>query len=114
MATIKIHFEVPSTNEVEVKVSLSSGKLFGKWNSPFFYGEGEEAGVCPDPCCRQDKGEDHIHSTGITKAFISIAEGCKWVEDIIEKVKTSQAEYINTRETLRRNIPLDREVIIPE
>ena len=114
MATIKVCYEVASTNEVEVKVSLSSGTLFGKWNTPFFYGEGEEAGVCSDPCCREDKGEDHIHSTGITKTFISIVAGCQWVEDIIEKVKTSQAKYLHTRETLRRIIPLDREVIIPE
>ena len=114
MARVKVHYEVASTNEVKVEVSLEGGTLFGKWNSPFFWGEGDEAGVCHDPCCRRDKGDDHVHTTGIHKTFPTIGEAVECGERIIREAETSQAAYLAAKETLQRELPPDREVIIPE
>ena len=112
MAKINISFTVLNTNEISVTIQ-SEGFLFGK-GSPFFYGDDTWGGVCLNPSCREDQNRNHKHTAGITAEFHTVQKAVEWAERIIREAETSQAVYLATQETLKREIPPDREVIIPE
>ena len=115
MANIMVMYKLSKTNQIETIILHTKGELFGKYFPVFFHERyGSNAGVCSDTFCREDKGEDHIHTSEIGRTFSTILEACQWVEDIIGEIRNSQASYLQARETLRRILPPDREVIIPE
>ena len=115
MAKIVVRYELSKTNQIVAVLLHTEGELFGKYHPVFFRKKcGSNAGVCSDTFCREDKGEDHIHTSEIERTFLTVLEACQWVENIIEEVRNSQASYLQARETLRRILPPDREVIIPE
>ena len=110
MAKVRISYEILGSNRVRAIIFNFKGNLFGKEN-PFYYSKMDEneTGICPSIECQHS-----WHCQEIERTFPTAKEAVEWTEGIVREIKEAQAAYLAVKETLKRELPPEREIEFPE